>query len=245
MHARHMQLSMQSLIKQYDQRLSICCITVGSPKKTLELSRIVDPVSPNIQCINGAQLFSYDGLKRFVQTFFLQPVHDHDNDGIPDISDNCKNTPLHALVDSRGCPKDSDNDGVFDGLDRCQETFENVSVDMDGCWQLPVLFFKINQIYMTRTQETKLLPLVNILKKNTLCIEIQGHSDASGTKQKNIDISYKRAQGVMAFFLSMGLRHYQMKIKASGATIPLDHRYVSMQGATQRRVTFQLVACKN
>jgi hypothetical protein len=58
---------------------------------------------------------------------------DTDGDGVADKRDRCKDTPLGALVDARGCPNDSDNDGVLDGIDRCPATPGGAPVDSFGC----------------------------------------------------------------------------------------------------------------
>lgn len=60
---------------------------------------------------------------------------DSDDDGIPDITDRCMNTPRGAIVDRFGCPIDSDADGVSDGLDDCPGTDIRArgKVDIYGC----------------------------------------------------------------------------------------------------------------
>lgn len=237
-------IAFQSIINTYGNRLSICCISVGDPERTVELSQTLSSLRNSIKILYAEQLLSYKELKNFVQFFFLQPIYDHDLDSIPDKNDQCKNTPSGAWVDTSGCPKDSDNDGVFDGLDRCNNTYKGASVDENGCWQLPVLFYEQNQFYMTRKQEMSLLPFVKILEDNHVCIEIQGHSDQSGSKKNRLDVSYKRAQSVMAYLLSLGLRHYQLKTKGFGASIPIDHRHAKIKNATQRRVTFEVINCQ-
>jgi len=233
----------QPIINTYGNRLSICCLSVGTPKRAVELSRTLSSLQNNIQCLHAEQILSYNELKNFIQIFFLQPVYDHDLDNIPDKKDHCKNTPSGAWVDDLGCPKDSDNDGILDGLDRCKDTYKGAPVDENGCWSLPVLFYAQNQFYMTREQEKSLLPFVKLLEENHICVEIQGHADNSGSKQGRIDVSYKRAQSVMAYLLTLGLRHYQLKIKGLGASIPMDHRHAMIKNASQRRVTFEVIEC--
>jgi hypothetical protein len=63
-------------------------------------------------------------------------VPDEDEDGIPDVSDECPNTPNGASTDEKGCSenqKDSDSDGISDDIDQCPETPENEEVDEQGC----------------------------------------------------------------------------------------------------------------
>lgn len=64
---------------------------------------------------------------------FRWPAVDRDQDGVYDRLDRCDNTPVGAIVDEWGCPKDSDGDGVYDGLDQCPDTPPGMKVDAKGC----------------------------------------------------------------------------------------------------------------
>ncbi len=58
---------------------------------------------------------------------------DMDHDGVPDYRDNCSDTPEGVVVNIEGCPVDTDNDGVSDYRDECSETPGGVAVDRQGC----------------------------------------------------------------------------------------------------------------
>lgn len=62
-----------------------------------------------------------------------EPVHDKDQDGVPDSLDKCPDTPKGVKVDHNGCPLDSDKDGVANYLDKCPRTSVGVPVDNKGC----------------------------------------------------------------------------------------------------------------
>lgn len=57
---------------------------------------------------------------------------DTDADGVPDIRDDCPNTPSGVAVDERGCPLDKDNDGVPDHLDDEPDSAPGAVVDIRG-----------------------------------------------------------------------------------------------------------------
>jgi bacillopeptidase F len=61
---------------------------------------------------------------------------DTDQDGVPDGSDQCADTPAGESVDANGCSTsqlDSDGDGVSNSLDLCPGTPAGTSVDANGC----------------------------------------------------------------------------------------------------------------
>lgn len=64
---------------------------------------------------------------------YAWPMVDRDSDGVPDRLDRCGRTPLGAVVDRWGCPRDTDGDGVLDGLDQCPDTPHGTAVDAAGC----------------------------------------------------------------------------------------------------------------
>jgi len=236
--------AIKKLWKQYSKRIEIYGIVPGSFESINKYYKSDKTMGKYIQFHPVNKLLVYDDLKIFIQNSFLEPIYDSDNDGIINTKDSCDKTPSGALVDKKGCSKDSDNDGIHDGLDRCQKTIKGMPVNENGCFQLPILFFKSNQYHLTREQEKSLLPLIKVLRKNEICLEIQGHADNFGTKENNIDVSNKRAHSVFEYFLSEGLRHYQMRIKPFGSSIPLNKYQASMKNASQRRVEFKVVPCK-
>jgi hypothetical protein len=63
---------------------------------------------------------------------------DSDNDGIPDLNDDCDDTPSDEPVYGTGCSDsetDSDQDGVMNDVDLCPDTELNRAVNPDGCSQ--------------------------------------------------------------------------------------------------------------
>jgi len=61
---------------------------------------------------------------------------DSDNDGVPDHSDNCPNTPIDTIVTFDGCTdptSDIDQDGVPDLNDTCPDTLTTEIADNNGC----------------------------------------------------------------------------------------------------------------
>lgn len=60
---------------------------------------------------------------------------DEDEDGVPDLKDNCLGTPAGAKVDAKGCPLDEDNDGIPNYRDDELNTPPGSPVDARGVAQ--------------------------------------------------------------------------------------------------------------
>jgi len=72
--------------------------------------------------------------------YSIQYFVDNDDDGVPDVLDQCPSTPAGAVVDDNGCSwgeLDDDDDGILNQDDDCPgTTAEMTDVDENGCaWE--------------------------------------------------------------------------------------------------------------
>ena len=85
----------------------------------------------------GEEQISYYYLKdNSIRKVESIAIDDIDSDGIPNIDDNCPDTPIGEVVDANGCSTsqlDTDNDGVKDNLDTCPNTPSGQTVNANGC----------------------------------------------------------------------------------------------------------------
>jgi len=174
----------------------------------------------------------FDGIDKCPGTPAGAPVDaagcplDSDNDGVADYVDKCAKTPTGAVVDETGCPLDTDGDGVFDGLDKCPTTQAGVQVDEFGCpvdVKPPTKKITLHINYASGSYEPDqnakdiLDELARTLKAYTgTNIEIDGFTDSDGSEEFNLDLSEKRARGVMDYLLSKGVEANRMIAKGFG-----------------------------
>jgi len=156
---------------------------------------------------------------------------DTDRDGIPDYLDTCPGTLSGCVVDQKGCPVDSDGDGVCDGIDECPGDPNNVlEVDSRGC---PTAFhiepelilvgvvFPVNAANLDDQAKAYLDGVVKSLQALPhVKVEVQGHTDVSGNRDKNIALSLKRAQSVADYFASQGIDAGRLEVKGYGPDKP-------------------------
>ncbi|DAC42905.1 MAG TPA: hypothetical protein D7I00_00425, partial [Candidatus Poseidoniales archaeon] len=108
--------------------------TVGTYTLLLDVSEI----NNQGDLIGECGLFTSSSESLRVDLPLTPSETDSDNDGIPDLDDDCDSTPPNEPVYGTGCSDsetDSDNDGVMNNLDLCPETPENQVVNADGCSQ--------------------------------------------------------------------------------------------------------------
>ena len=155
---------------------------------------------------------------------------DADGDGVWDCRDECPNTPQGCKVDAKGCPIDSDGDGVCDGVDQCPGTPAGLEVDTQGC---PVAYkiekelvlvgvtFAVNSANLTGTSKEELDKVVESLKALPhVKLEIAGHSDVSGKREYNMELSQKRADAVKDYFVGQGIDPNRLTSRGYGPDKP-------------------------
>jgi OOP family OmpA-OmpF porin len=177
---------------------------------------------------------------------------DSDDDGVSNDKDKCPDTPYGIEVDASGCPPDSDGDGVFDYLDKCPDTAYGAAVNSSGCPEgLPklidgvfkvVLEFNINSASIRSTFYNKYaIEVKKLMMENPeaelVRVEIKGHTDNTGTKKYNYQLSEKRANSVKRFIVDQfGVDSKIIKLQAFGATEPIASNSTRTGRQRNRRV---------
>ncbi len=173
---------------------------------------------------------------------------DSDGDGVPDARDRCANTPQNADVDANGCPTDSDNDGVPDGIDRCADTEAGADVDARGC---PVLFateeettlvlegvtFETGSAELTASARSTLNVVAESLNGNPdVRVEVAGHTDNTGSRAFNVQLSQDRAESVRSYLQSRGVTASRMEARGYGPDEPTATNATAAGRQQNRRV---------
>jgi len=200
---------------QLGDNLCIYTIAVGNQRNSMGHD-VLEKVVENGKCgsaTTAAKLADTGTMSQFIADVFLtepapEPtpapapapvVRDSDNDGVPDNTDKCPNTPRGVSVDTRGCPMDSDDDSVADYLDKCPGTPDGVRIDVEGC--PTVLSLRINFGFDSANVPTD---YDSELAMAAVCINnypgheviITGHTDSVGPAAYNQTLSERRSAAV-------------------------------------------------
>ena len=189
---------------------------------------------------------------------------DTDGDGVPDYLDKCPDTPHGVAVDANGCPKDTDGDGVPDYLDKCPDTPHGQSVNADGCStaqlapppsraetqlmtegqiRLENVYFETNSAKLTAESSAPLDEAGAALAKYPqLKVEVEGHTDARGSKVRNLRLSQARANTVVAYLNGhFQLASGQLTAKGYGSSKPETAGKTPEDLQKERRVVLRVL----
>ena len=177
---------------------------------------------------------------------------DSDGDGVYDNSDKCPNTPKGAPVDADGCPKDSDHDGVPDYKDECPNTPAGTQVDEVGCAKADTVTvslvlqgdtnFEFNKDQLLPNAYPVLNDLAETMKKDPdKRWQVVGHTDAIGSDSYNMDLSRRRAQSVVNYLVSQGVKSSQLEVVPMGESQPIATNDTQEGRAMNRRVDIKQI----
>ena len=178
---------------------------------------------------------------------------DNDKDGVLDASDRCVNEP--GPVVNRGCPDtDRDNDTVVDRLDNCPDqagdpkkqgcpTQQDVRIGDGKLELLDNVYFATNQDRILPRSLSLLRSAARVLANHPEItrVRVEGHTDDRGDDAKNLDLSQRRAQAVVAFLIEQGVAAERLEAQGFGETKPKEPNTTPASRAKNRRVEFHIV----
>jgi outer membrane protein OmpA-like peptidoglycan-associated protein len=184
------------------------------------------------------------------------PDLDHDADGILDDADSCPATPedLDGFEDGDGCPDlDNDHDAIADLEDRCPLAAEDFDGDQDedGCPEQrrhpldrsPALhidqktYFAPGGVDIRPREVAFLDALAKVLIENPDILELrlEGHTDAHGDTERNLEVSRQRAEAARSYLIARGVAPERLTLRALGDSEPhCDEVYRARETLTER-----------
>ena len=183
------------------------------------------------------------------------PILDTDGDGFKDDVDKCVKEPG---VEPDGCPiRDTDCDGIMDPEDQCQKEPEtrNKFEDADGCPDevpkdvekfngvIEGIFFDTGKSTIKPKSKTALDSAVATLKKYpSVRVEISGHTDSTGSREFNLELSRRRAEAVEDYLVSHGVEATRVETRGAGPDEPIADNKSKAGKAKNRRIEFKLIS---
>lgn len=238
------------------------CVDVPGPARSLEPARngCPDPVDSDGDRISDA----LDACPNEPGPTSADPaLHgcvpplDTDGDGIADPVDACPSVKgiLQAQAGISGCPVDSDRDGVADALDSCPSLAgeDTPAAMLRGCpkarleqdWIVlnePVRFSPTGTAILTQS-EGVLTAVVELLVQHSEIelLNVEGHTDSSGSARGNLKLSRERAGSVVAWLVRHGISARRLTSEGFGASVPVDTNDTPQGRSNNRRLELRIV----
>lgn len=178
----------------------------------------------------------------------LSGCPDSDGDGIADIDDKCPT--IKGKPEYLGCP-DTDGDGLDDLADRCPTMAG--PADNGGCPHIETKDKEALEFAMRAVQfehsSARLRPESNrilnqvadiMVKYPDYRLEINGHTDNTGSDEFNKKLSQDRAKACFDYLLSKGISIRRMSYVGYGETRPIADNNSLTGRQLNRRVEFNL-----
>jgi outer membrane protein OmpA-like peptidoglycan-associated protein len=96
------------------------------------------------------------------------------------------------------------------------------------------------EIMQTLVEEVRRMEKAARSLKQTLHLEIRGHTDSSGSEQMNRRLGQRRADRVLQFLVSKGFQRAQLTTVSTGTNEPATKEITESDRALNRRVTFHV-----
>ena len=174
-------------------------------------------------------------------------------DGFLDRDDKC---PALPGVAPDGCLADADGDGLAGADDKCPEQAEtkNGFEDADGCPdELPAavksfvgviagIEFDNGKAAIRKASEFALDKAVSVLTEYpSLRVEVIGHTDSSGSRDRNLQLSQERADSVKAHLVAHGIDASRIQTRGEGPDVPITTNGTPAGRQKNRRIEFRVL----
>ncbi len=122
-------------------------------------------------------------------------------------------------------------------------TYEvGIQIDPPKDFVLENVYFDTGKSTLKPTSNAALNNLVEILKtKNTMVVEIQGHTDDVGKLEENMTLSQARADAVKNYLVSKGIENIRINSKGYGPTKPIAQNNSEAGKAKNRRTSLKVI----
>lgn len=184
------------------------------------------------------------------------PPADADGDGIADADDKCPQEAGEAstVPGLNGCNLDKDGDGIKLPADECPEEkgVANEDPRLNGCPEKDVILtaheivitdkieFSVGSARIKKSSYELLDKIAKVMKEHPDmgAIEVQGHTDNTGSADINKKLSAARAEAVKKALVERGVDEALLHPKGYGPDKPLADNGTPEGQAKNRRVQF-------
>lgn len=218
--------AVQAMKEKHGDKLCISTVWIGNENEQdglLALQQLSDISGCGVSS-TVSRLATTKGMASFVQNVFF--------DGSISDPASTRGAGISGI--------DSDGDGVPDSKDKCPNTPKGAIVDKDGCWSFRSILFDFDQSDAKPSIDHDFENSINVIKQNPdMQVELQGHTDSTGTNEYNQGLSERRATKVKDHLINNGVDASRLSTKGFGEEEPATSNSTREGRAHNRRVIYK------
>lgn len=210
----------EALKNTYADRLCIYTVCVGDNPAGRDLLAKMASLTGCGKAVSVDDVATGAGMADFVRTVLIAGEKDSDGDGVYDSVDRCPGTPKGTKVDQYGCPIAK-------------------KIQVGKTYVFEGVQFEVNKADLKASAFPILDQVANALKAEPdIKVLINGHTDSTGKRDYNIDLSQRRAESVKNYLVSKGVSAERLTATGYGPDRPVASNDTTEGRAQNRRVEF-------
>jgi outer membrane protein OmpA-like peptidoglycan-associated protein len=104
------------------------------------------------------------------------------------------------------------------------------------------IYFDYDEAIIKPEYQDFLLKMIRVVNSHSdLRIKVTGHTDSDGSEAYNIELSRRRAQAIIDFFVKFGIEEDRIEIDFKGESNPIDSNSTKEGKQKNRRVDFSFI----
>ncbi|MFH1001246.1 MAG: OmpA family protein [Bacteroidota bacterium] len=120
---------------------------------------------------------------------------------------------------------------------------EAIKIEAGSLFTLQNVYFEFDKYDLIPVAKSELDALASLLKKrDTMKLEIHGHTDSIGSYEHNVLLSEKRANAVRDYLVIQGVDPIQLSQRSFADEMPVESNISDIGRAKNRRVEFFIIA---
>jgi outer membrane protein OmpA-like peptidoglycan-associated protein len=117
-----------------------------------------------------------------------------------------------------------------------------IKIDPPKDFVLDNVYFDTGKSTLKPTSNKALNDLAEILKiKNTMVVEIQGHTDNVGDEASNLKLSQSRAEAVVNYLVAKGIKQERLSAAGYGSSTPIADNNSEDGKSKNRRTSLKVI----
>jgi outer membrane protein OmpA-like peptidoglycan-associated protein/tetratricopeptide (TPR) repeat protein len=194
--------------------------------------KLIEKKGPNLQEIIDLKFAKSENVNNLVVTSKLKPKQENE-----------KNNSLQTGASLQNALTINKNENLFS--ENINQEINLKKMEVGNTFVFKNIMYPVDKYFLSAESKILLDSLTIILKENkTIKLKIGSHTDNRLSKEFNLKLSEKRAQGVVNYLISKGIDKERLIAKAYGESHPVSSNMYKDGRQKNRRIEFTIIESK-